>query len=63
MASQITLVYLDGNKVGDAESLKSLTAIGISSMQWMDAARAQTLLRDIGSEPIVGAIVLTTTTK
>ena len=63
MASQITLVYLDGNRMGDAEALKSITAIGINSMQWLDASRAQTLLHEIGTEPIVGAIVLTTSTK
>jgi hypothetical protein len=59
-ATQITAVYLDGVRMGDAESLKSISALGINSMEWLDAAKAQALFHGMGSEPIVGAIVLTT---
>ena len=62
-ATQITVVYLDGARMGDAESLKGISALGINSMQWLDAAHAQALFHESGTEPIVGAIVLTTSTK
>ncbi len=42
------------------ESLTTLTASGIIGMQYLDAVRAATVLRDVGSEPIGGAIVITT---
>jgi hypothetical protein len=58
--SQVLLVYLDGNKLGTAETLRTLTATGIKSMQYYDAVRAATILREVGSEPISGAIVITT---
>jgi hypothetical protein len=58
--SQSLLVYLDGVKLGDVESLKTLTTSGITTMQYLDAVRAATVLRDVGSEAISGAIVITT---
>ena len=60
--SQVLLVYLDGNRLGTAEALRTLSTSGIKSMQYYDAVRAATILREIGSEPISGAIVITTTT-
>jgi hypothetical protein len=35
-----------------------MSIAGIKSIQWYDAARAATVLSDIGSDAIVGAIVL-----
>lgn len=58
--SQVLLVYLDGNRLGTAESLRSLNASGIKTMQYLDAVRAATILKEVGSEPISGAIVITT---
>jgi hypothetical protein len=58
--SQVLLVYLDGNRLGTAESLRSLSASGIKTMQYYDAVRAATVLREVGSEPISGAIVIST---
>lgn len=60
ITSQAILVYLDGIKLGSMESLTTLTASGIIGMQYLDAVRAATVLRDVGSEPIGGAIVITT---
>jgi hypothetical protein len=60
ITSQAILVYLDGIKLGGVESLKTLTPSGITGMQYLDAVRAATVLRDVGSEPIGGAIVITT---
>jgi hypothetical protein len=60
ISSQVTLVYLDGNKMGELDALRSISASGIQTMRWLDAARAQTVLRGIGTEAIAGAIVLST---
>jgi hypothetical protein len=58
--SQIVVVYLDGNRLGDISSLRSLGVSEIQSLQWLDAARAATVLSEIGSDPIAGAIVIKT---
>ena len=58
--NQVTLVYLDGNKLGGIETLRSLSASGIKSMEWLSASRASVVLSDIGSDPIAGAISLHT---
>jgi hypothetical protein len=60
ITGQVLLIYLDGNRLGTAEALRTLSASGIKSMQFYDAVRAATILREIGSEPISGAIVITT---
>lgn len=57
---QVVLVYIDGTKYGELTTLRSLSVSGLKSIQWLDAARAGTLLPGIGSEPIAGAIVITT---
>lgn len=58
--SQVTLVYLDGTRLGGIESLRTLSASGIRSMKYLDATRAATVLRDPGPEAISGAIVIST---
>lgn len=58
--NQVTLVYLDGNKLGGTETLRSLSSSGIKRMEWLSASRASVVLSDIGSDPISGAIVLYT---
>ena len=60
ISSQVTLVYLDGTRLGGIDALRSLSASGIRSMQYLDATRAATILRDPGSEAISGAIVIVT---
>jgi hypothetical protein len=56
--SQTIAAFLDGQRMGDVSSLRMVAASGIKSMQWLDAARAYTLLSGLGSEPISGAIVI-----
>lgn len=58
--SQLILVYLDGNRLGDVSALRTLSVSGIQSAQWLDAVRAATVLQGIGSDAIAGAIVLRT---
>ena len=58
--SQLILVYLDGNRLGDVSALRALSVTGIQSVQWLDAVRAATVLQRIGSDSIAGAIVLKT---
>ena len=60
ISSQIILVYLDGTRLGGVDALRTLSAAGIRSMQYLDATRAATVLRDPGSEAISGAIVIKT---
>ncbi|HUQ19170.1 MAG TPA: hypothetical protein VM099_06120 [Gemmatimonadaceae bacterium] len=63
IASQTTLVYLDGNKIGELDALRSIPSNGIKTMRWLDPARAQTMLRGIGTEPLAGVIVLVSSGK
>jgi hypothetical protein len=58
--SQIVVVYLDGHRLGDIGSLRQLSVVGIKSLQWLDAARAATVLNEVGSDPIAGAIIIKT---
>jgi hypothetical protein len=58
--SQVIAVYLDGVRLGGLDALRSLSTAGVVSMQYYDATRAATVLRDPGSEPIAGAIVIKT---
>lgn len=58
--TQIIAVYMDGLRVGAQEGLRSISSNGILKIQYYDAARAATILRDVGSEPIAGAIVIST---
>ena len=55
---QVIMVYLDGHRLGDIVSLRMLSTNNLVSMQWLDAARAATVLPGIGSEAIAGAIVI-----
>jgi hypothetical protein len=60
ISTQLILVYLDGHRLGDLTALRTLSANGIQSMQWVDAVRAETVLSDVGSDPIAGAILIRT---
>lgn len=57
---QVIAVYLDGVRMGGLSSLRAINTSGVKSLQYYDASRAATVLRDPGSEPIAGAIVVTT---
>jgi hypothetical protein len=58
---QVIVVVLDGQRMGGIETLRSIGTSGIKTLQYYDATRAATILRDPGSDPIGGAIVITTT--
>lgn len=60
IASQNIAVFVDGQRLGDVASLSTLSTTGLKSMQWLDAARAATMLSGLGSEPISGAILIKT---
>lgn len=60
LQDQVTLVYVDGHKMGGLDTLKSIGAAGIVSMQYLDAIRAATTLPDAGSDPTAGAIMIIT---
>ena len=58
--NQAILVYLDRQRLPDLAALNSLSIGGIESAQWIDATRAPTVLPDVPTTPIAGAIVLRT---
>ena len=58
--SQIILVYLDRQRLEDLRALRTITAASVQSAQWVDAARAPTILPDVPTGPIAGAIVIRT---
>jgi len=57
---QVIAVYLDGVRMGGLASLRSISMSGVKALRYYDAGRAATILGDPGSEPIAGAIVITT---
>ena len=58
--NMVTLVYLDGHRIGSIEALRTISASGITSMEWIPATRAAIVLTDVGSDAINGAISLKT---
>lgn len=58
--NQAILVYLDRQRLQDVGALKTISVEGITSAQWIDATRAPTVLPDVPTTPIAGAIVLKT---
>ncbi len=58
--SQVIVVYLDGQRLGDIDSLRNLSAVGVTSMQWLEATKSATVLHEVGSDPIAGAIIIRT---
>jgi hypothetical protein len=58
--SQAILVYLNSQQLEDLNALKTISADGLESAQWIDASRVQTVLNYVPTGPIAGAIVLKT---
>jgi hypothetical protein len=58
--TQVIAVYVDGHRFGDISTLRTLSSSSIRSAQWLDAARAATVLNEVGSDPIAGAIIIKT---
>lgn len=59
--SQVVAVYLDGARIGDVQALRSISTSGVASLRYYNATRAAVVLPNPGSDPIAGAIVITTT--
>ena len=59
--SQVIAVYLDEVRLGDIQALRTVSTSGVESLRYYDATRAAMVLRNPGSDPIAGAIVITTT--
>ncbi len=57
---QVIAVYLDGTRMGDISALRAMSISGVKTLRYYDAARAATILRDPGKDPLGGAIVITT---
>lgn len=57
---QVTIVVLDGVRLGGIEALRTVSAGGITSMRFLTAERAAATISDVGMEPISGAIVIST---
>jgi hypothetical protein len=60
ITSQAILVYLDRQRLESLDALKTLSVDVIDSASWLDPARVQTVLPDVPSGPIAGAIVIRT---
>ena len=58
--SQSVLVYLNRQRLEDLNALKTISAGGIESAEWVDASRVQTVLPDVPGGAIAGAIVIKT---
>lgn len=58
--SQAILVYLDGQRLQDVSALRTIGVEGLTSIEWYDATRAPTVLPNVPSGPIAGAIVIKT---
>ena len=60
ITNQAILVYLDRQRLESLDALKTLSVEVIDSASWLDPARVQTVLPDVPSGPIAGAIVVRT---
>ena len=58
--NQGTLVYLNNQRLEDLNALKTISAAGIESAEWIDASRVPTVLSNVPTGAIAGAIVLKT---
>lgn len=58
--TQTLLVYLDGVRLGGTETLRTLSASQVISMEFLTATRAASEVRDIGTGP-VGPVIMVRT--
>jgi hypothetical protein len=58
--SQSILVNLNRQRLEDLNALKTISAGGIESAEWIDASRVQTVLTDVPDGAFSGAIVIRT---
>jgi len=60
ITNQAILVYLDRQRLESLDALKTLSVDAIDSANWVDAARVPTVMPDVPTGPIAGAIVFRT---
>ncbi|MEO6332496.1 MAG: hypothetical protein ABIV11_11085 [Gemmatimonadaceae bacterium] len=60
VSNQTLRVYLDGVRFGGVESLRTLNASQITSMEFLTATRAASEVRDVGTGPIGPVIMVNT---
>lgn len=58
--SQSVLVYLNRQRLEDLNALKTISAAGIESAEWLEASRVQTILPDAPAGAFAGAILIRT---
>ena len=58
--SQALLVYLNNQRLEDVNALKSISAEGLDTAQWIDASRVQIVFNDAPKTAVAGAILLKT---
>jgi hypothetical protein len=58
--TQNILVYLDNQRLEDLNALKTISAGGIQSAEWIESTRVPIVLRDTPVGPVAGAILLKT---
>jgi hypothetical protein len=54
------MVYLDNQRMGGPEALKSITAASVASMQFLDPTRAASVVRDMGSGQAASSVIMVT---
>ena len=57
---QAILVYLDRQRLESLDALKTVSVDVVDSANWIDPSRVQTVMPDVPSGPIAGAIVIRT---
>jgi hypothetical protein len=57
---QAILVYLDRQRLENLDALKTVSVDVVDSASWIDPSRVQTVMPDVPSGPIAGAIVIRT---
>ena len=60
IARQAILVYLDRQRLENLDALTSISVDVVDSAQWLEPSRVQTVMPDVPSGPIAGAIVIRT---
>jgi hypothetical protein len=60
ITSQAILVYIDRQRLESLDALKTLSVEEIDSASWLEPSRVQTVMPDVPSGPIAGAIVIRT---
>jgi hypothetical protein len=60
MRTPVVLVYLDGVRMGGIDQLRSLTAASVMSIEYADATRVASVVRDMGNVAPDAAIMVST---